>query len=98
VGASAGGPAFGTTNITYYVYLRAFNSFDCGTTSVNGLVTLLLTIALAMPTPRLLSAEHVPGRLLGVCGQLDRRRGGLDGPGTAVRHACCVRPVGTAGP
>jgi sorbitol/mannitol transport system permease protein len=95
---TASGPTFGTTNITYYVYLRAFNSFDFGTASAYGLVTPVLTVALAMPALRLLSAEHVPGRLLGVCGQLDRRRGGLDGPGTAAGHACYVRPVGTAGP
>ncbi|MBT2233695.1 carbohydrate ABC transporter permease [Nonomuraea sp. NEAU-A123] len=52
---TAGGPAYGTTNITYYVYLRAFNSFDFGTASAYGLVTLVLTIALAMPALRLLS-------------------------------------------
>ncbi|WOX17021.1 sugar ABC transporter permease [Streptomyces sp. N50] len=52
---TAGGPAFGTTNITYYVYLRAFNSFDFGTASAYGLVTLVLTIALALPALRLLS-------------------------------------------
>jgi sorbitol/mannitol transport system permease protein len=52
---TAGGPAYGTTNITYYVYLRAFNAFDFGTASAYGLVTLVLTIALAMPALRLLS-------------------------------------------
>ncbi|MDT3442287.1 MULTISPECIES: carbohydrate ABC transporter permease [unclassified Pseudofrankia] len=52
---TAGGPAFGTTNITYYVYLRAFSSFDWGTASAYGLVALVLTIALAMPALRLLS-------------------------------------------
>ncbi|GLZ11705.1 sugar ABC transporter permease [Actinomadura sp. NBRC 104425] len=52
---TAGGPAYGTTNITYYVHLRAFNSFDFGTASAYGLVTLVLTIALAMPALRLLS-------------------------------------------
>lgn len=79
---TACGPTFGTTNITYYGYLCAFNSSDFVTASGYGLVTLVL------------SAEHVPGRLLGVCGHLDRRRGGLDGPGTATGHACRVRPVG----
>ena len=52
---TAGGPAYGTTNITYYVYLRAFNAFDFGTASAYGLVALALTIALAMPALRLLS-------------------------------------------
>jgi sorbitol/mannitol transport system permease protein len=52
---TAGGPAFGTTNITYYVYLRAFQSFDYGLASAYGLVALVLTIALAMPALRLLS-------------------------------------------
>ena len=52
---TAGGPAYGTTNITYYVYLRAFNSFDFGTASAYGLVALVLTIALALPALRLLS-------------------------------------------
>ncbi|MEH1015596.1 sugar ABC transporter permease [Micromonospora sp. CPCC 206060] len=52
---TAGGPAYGTTNITYYIYLRAFNSFDFGTASAYGLVALALTIALALPALRLLS-------------------------------------------
>ncbi|GAB2627897.1 sugar ABC transporter permease [Paractinoplanes abujensis] len=52
---TAGGPAFGTTNITYYVYLRAFQSFDYGLASAYGLVALVLTIALALPALRLLS-------------------------------------------
>jgi sorbitol/mannitol transport system permease protein len=52
---TAGGPAFGTTNITYYIYLKAFNSFDLGVASAYGLIALVLTIALAMPALRLLS-------------------------------------------
>ena len=52
---TAGGPAYGTTNITYYIYLRAFNSFDFGPASAYGLVALVLTIALALPALRLLS-------------------------------------------
>jgi len=52
---TAGGPAYGTTNITYYVYLRAFNAFDYGAASAYGLIALVLTIALAMPALRLLS-------------------------------------------
>ncbi|WP_367734294.1 carbohydrate ABC transporter permease [Microbacterium sp. LMI1-1-1.1] len=52
---TAGGPAFATTNITYYVYLTAFNSFDFGQASALGIVALILTIALVMPMLRLLS-------------------------------------------
>jgi sorbitol/mannitol transport system permease protein len=52
---TAGGPAYGTTNTTYYVYLRAFNAFDFGTASGYGLITLVLTIALVLPALRLLS-------------------------------------------
>lgn len=52
---TAGGPAFATTNITYYIYLRGFQSFDFGLASAYGLVALVLTIALAMPALRLLS-------------------------------------------
>ncbi|MEV7393212.1 sugar ABC transporter permease [Streptomyces sp. NPDC091215] len=52
---TAGGPAYGTTNITYYVYVRAFTAFDFGGASAYGLVALALTIALALPALRLLS-------------------------------------------
>lgn len=52
---TAGGPAYATTNITYYVYVRAFTAFDLGTASAYGLVALVITIALAMPALRLLS-------------------------------------------
>jgi sorbitol/mannitol transport system permease protein len=52
---SAGGPAFATTNITYYIYLKAFNAFDFGLASALGVVTLVLTIALVSPALRLLS-------------------------------------------
>jgi sorbitol/mannitol transport system permease protein len=52
---TAGGPAYGTTNITYYIYVKAFNSFDLGVASAYGLIALVLTIALAMPALRLLS-------------------------------------------
>ncbi len=52
---TAGGPAYATTNITYYVYLTAFNAFDFGQASALGIVALVLTIALIMPMLRLLS-------------------------------------------
>lgn len=52
---TAGGPAYATTNITYYIYLKAFNSFDFGMASALGVVALVLTIALIMPMLRLLS-------------------------------------------
>jgi sorbitol/mannitol transport system permease protein len=52
---TAGGPSYATTNITYYIYVKAFNSFDLGLASAFGLVALVLTIALMMPALRLLS-------------------------------------------
>ncbi|MDY0913734.1 sugar ABC transporter permease [Rathayibacter festucae] len=52
---TAGGPAYATTNITYYIYLKGFNSFDFGAASAFGVVTLVLTIALILPALRLLS-------------------------------------------
>ena len=52
---TAGGPAFGTTNITYYIYLKGFNGFDFGTASALGIAALLITIALVLPALRLLS-------------------------------------------
>jgi sorbitol/mannitol transport system permease protein len=52
---TAGGPAYATTNVTYYVYLKAFQSFDYGAASAYGLVALILTIALVSPALRLLS-------------------------------------------
>jgi sorbitol/mannitol transport system permease protein len=58
---TAGGPAYGTTNVTYYVYMRAFHSFDFGTASAYGLVALVLTIALALPALRLLSGIFQQG-------------------------------------
>jgi sorbitol/mannitol transport system permease protein len=52
---TAGGPAFATTNITYYIFLEGFNSFDFGTASAFGVIALIFTIALIMPTLKLLS-------------------------------------------
>ena len=47
---SAGGPAYATTNITYYIFVKGFNSFDLGAASAFGVIALVLTIALIMPT------------------------------------------------
>lgn len=52
---TAGGPAYATTNITFYIYLKAFNAFDFGFASALGVVSLVLTIALVSPALRLLS-------------------------------------------
>jgi sorbitol/mannitol transport system permease protein len=52
---TAGGPAFQTTNITYYIYLKGFNGFDFGAASALGIAALLITIALVLPALRLLS-------------------------------------------
>jgi len=52
---TAGGPAYATTNITYYIYLEGFNSFDLGKASAFGVVALALTIAMVLPALRLLS-------------------------------------------
>ncbi|TAM66870.1 MAG: sugar ABC transporter permease [Microbacteriaceae bacterium] len=52
---TAGGPAYATTNITYYIYLKGFQSFDFGAASAYGVVALILTIALILPALRLLS-------------------------------------------
>lgn len=52
---TAGGPAYATTNITFYIYQRAFNAFDLGAASAYGLIALVLTIAIVLPTLRLLS-------------------------------------------
>jgi sorbitol/mannitol transport system permease protein len=52
---TAGGPAYASTNVTYYIYLEGFNSFDFGTASAFGVITLILTIALILPALRLLS-------------------------------------------
>jgi sorbitol/mannitol transport system permease protein len=52
---TAGGPAYRTTNITYYIYIKGFQSFDLGIASAFGVVALALTILLVLPALRLLS-------------------------------------------
>ncbi|MEX3955625.1 carbohydrate ABC transporter permease [Trinickia sp. EG282A] len=46
---TAGGPAYATTNLSYYVYLEAFSAFDLGQASAYGVITLAIAIALVMP-------------------------------------------------
>lgn len=52
---TAGGPAYGTTNLSYYVYLQAFSAFDIGHASAYGVIALLVAIALVTPLLRLVS-------------------------------------------
>lgn len=46
---TSGGPAYATTNLSYYVYLEAFSAFDLGQASAYGVITLVIAIALVMP-------------------------------------------------
>lgn len=46
---TAGGPAYATTNLSYYVYLEAFSAFDLGRASAYGIISLAIAIALVMP-------------------------------------------------
>jgi sorbitol/mannitol transport system permease protein len=46
---TAGGPAYATTNLSYYVYLEAFSAFDLGQASAYGIISLAIAIALVMP-------------------------------------------------
>jgi len=52
---TAGGPAYATTNLSYYVYLEAFSAFDLGKASAYGVVSLVIAIALTMPMLRVVS-------------------------------------------
>jgi ABC-type sugar transport systems, permease components len=52
---TAGGPAYATTNLTFYIYLKGFNSFDLGAASAIGVISLIVTIALILPTLKRLS-------------------------------------------
>ncbi len=52
---TAGGPAFATTNLSYYVYLQAFSAFSMGQASAYGAISLLVAIALVLPLLRLVS-------------------------------------------
>ena len=52
---TAGGPAFATTNLSYYVFLQAFSAFSMGQASAYGAISLLVAIALVLPLLRLVS-------------------------------------------
>ncbi|MFV0335349.1 MAG: carbohydrate ABC transporter permease [Tropicimonas sp.] len=52
---TGGGPAYATTNLSYYVYLQAFTAFDLGRASAYAVFTLAIAIALTMPLLRVVS-------------------------------------------
>lgn len=58
---TAGGPAYATTNLSYYVYLEAFSAFDLGRASAFGVVTLAIAIALVMPMLKVVSGIFKEG-------------------------------------
>jgi len=56
-----GGPAYSTTNLSYYVYLEAFSSFDLGRASAFGMISLWLAMALTIPMLRVVSGIFKEG-------------------------------------
>ena len=56
-----GGPAYSTTNLSYYVYLEAFSAFDLGRASAFGMITLAIAIALIVPMLRVVSGIFKDG-------------------------------------
>lgn len=58
---TAGGPAYATTNLSYYVYLEAFSAFDLGRASAFGVVTLAIAIAMVMPMLKVVSGIFKEG-------------------------------------
>ncbi len=58
---TAGGPAYATTNLSYYVYLEAFSAFDLGRASAFGVVTLAIAIAMIMPMLKVVSGLFKEG-------------------------------------
>ena len=56
-----GGPAYATTNLSYYVYLEAFSAFDLGRASAFGMIALLFAIALTVPMLRIVSGIFKEG-------------------------------------
>lgn len=56
-----GGPAYATTNLSYYVYIEAFSAFDLGRASAFGMITLLIAIALVVPMLRIVSGIFKEG-------------------------------------
>lgn len=53
---TGGGPAYATTNLSYYVYLQAFSAFSIGKASAYGIVSLVIAIALVLPLLKLVSS------------------------------------------
>ena len=58
---TAGGPAYATTNVAYYIYLQAFSAFNLGQAAAYGVVALIISIALVMPMLRVLSGVFQAG-------------------------------------
>jgi sorbitol/mannitol transport system permease protein len=58
---TAGGPAYTTTNLSYYVYLEAFSAFDLGRASAFGVVTLAIAIAMIKPMLNVVSGIFKEG-------------------------------------
>lgn len=58
---TGGGPAYATTNLSYYVYLEAFSAFDLGRASAFGIITLVIAIALVVPMLRVVSGIFKEG-------------------------------------
>ncbi len=56
-----GGPAYATTNLSYYVYLEAFSAFDLGRASAFGMISLWLAMALTVPMLRVVSGIFKEG-------------------------------------
>lgn len=56
-----GGPAYSTTNLSYYVYLEAFSAFDLGRASAFGIISLWLAMALTIPMLRVVSGIFKEG-------------------------------------
>ncbi len=52
---TGGGPAYATTNLSYYVYLQAFSAFSMGRASAYGTIALIVAIALILPLLRLVA-------------------------------------------
>ncbi|KQT63311.1 MULTISPECIES: carbohydrate ABC transporter permease [unclassified Aureimonas] len=58
---TGGGPAYATTNLSYYVYLQAFSAFDLGRASAYAIVTLVIAILLVSPLLRVVSGLFKEG-------------------------------------
>lgn len=56
-----GGPAYATTNLSYYTYIKAFSDFDLGRASALGLITLVIAIVLVVPMLRIVSGIFKEG-------------------------------------